>query len=132
MIRKLTNREPDFYALLGPFLARREVYAELGHPLWDEDTKVWYVEVQDGQVCGFAALNRLRTHVVLCSAYVLPDQRHRGIYRRLLAARVQDAGPGVELRAIATAASKVALEQFGFSAVRQRGRYFEMVREAQQ
>lgn len=42
-VRVITNTDPGFYPLLGPFLARREVVKTVGGPLWDDDTKTWFV-----------------------------------------------------------------------------------------
>ncbi|HEU4752519.1 MAG TPA: ParB/RepB/Spo0J family partition protein, partial [Armatimonadota bacterium] len=36
----LTNQDPEFYPLLGPYLSRREIVAELGGSVWDDDGKV--------------------------------------------------------------------------------------------
>lgn len=72
-ITTLTNQDKDFYPVLGPFLARREVVAAVGGPVWDEDGKVWFVAQQGKKVVGFAALEIKGQQALFCSDYA-PEQ----------------------------------------------------------
>lgn len=117
-IKCVTNRDPKFYALLGRFLSRREIVRELGHPIWDEDEKRWWIAMAGKQVVGFAALKG----EVLCSAFVVPEYRKQGIYARLVRDRVAAGGKF----AIATPASRQILEKLGFTAGKQQGKYTRM------
>ncbi len=129
-IRKLTNRDADFYPLMGPFLANRKVAAELGMPAWDDPGKRWYVAVQNGAVAGFAGVTVVKTSIHFCSAWVSPEKRAGGIYAALLKARLADYATQ-RLSATATELSKAALERNGFRLVRPKGKYFEMERAPQ-
>ncbi len=127
-IRKLTNEDPDFYQLMGPFLSRREIVKELGFPVWDEDGKTWYLYLgTQGDVQGFAATRPESKGTLFCSAYVLPKHRKQRIYEALILARLTD-NPGVCLTT-ATQASRRSLERHGFTAVKKIGSYTRMRRE---
>lgn len=55
-ITVLTNTDTDFYPVMGPFLSRRQVVAEVGGTIWDEDGKRWIIaRGRDGAVDGFCA-----------------------------------------------------------------------------
>lgn len=83
-----TNRDYDFYSLMGQFLSRREIVKETGFPIWDEDDKVWFISVAEDSVVGFAALRFAGETAIFCSAYVLPDYRRQGIHTTLLEVRI--------------------------------------------
>jgi hypothetical protein len=119
------NHDPRFYPLIGPYLSRREVVREIGGPIWDDPGKTWWVALRSGKVAGFAATIDLGRKVRFVSAYTIPDQRRSGIYRALLAARL-DANQGRTIRAVATPVSLPALLAAGFVIVRSRGSYTEV------
>ncbi|MEW1699402.1 MULTISPECIES: hypothetical protein [unclassified Streptomyces] len=55
--RVLTHSDPDFYPVMGPYLANRAVAKSLGGPLWDDTGKTWIVQLDAaGQVTGFIAV----------------------------------------------------------------------------
>lgn len=124
-LMEITNLDPGFYRLVGPFLARRDIARALGGPAWDDDGKTWFVALDGAAVVGFAATIGRRDSVILCSAYVLPAHRRLGIYRQLLRARIA-AHPGARFVATATDMSRPALASAGFRAVRPRGRFTVM------
>jgi GNAT superfamily N-acetyltransferase len=125
-IQELTNESPEFYPLLGPLLANREVVAELGAPVWDDAGKVWFVARAkgSGDLIGMVAtLNRS-----VCSLYVLPGNRGLLVGYALLQIAVSRAGVA-PLRATATSASKPLFERLGFAETGTRGKFFVMKRE---
>lgn len=127
-IRKLTNEDPDFYQLMGPFLSRREIVKELGFPVWDDDGKTWYVSIgDDGAVEGFAAAKSESKGTLFCSDYVLPGYRHQGVHDALMAARLAD-NPGACF-VTAKSASLGSYKRHGFTAVKKIGSYTRMRRE---
>lgn len=128
-IVQMTNAEPQFYPLIGPFLARRAIVKEMGgYPLWDDDAMTWFVALRrdDQQVRGFAALRVQRGVYWLDNTYVLPQWRGQGIYRRLLAERLAACPLGATLRAVCTSKSVDALLRRGFTVRRQRGQWTEV------
>lgn len=112
-IRRITNADPDFYRLLGPYLSRREIVAELGYPVWDEDGKTWLVDVTRGRVRGFVAYRTAEGKAILTSDYVLPDYRLRGVYRSLFAERMRLLD-GVALTATVTKSAAAIYCAHGF------------------
>jgi GNAT superfamily N-acetyltransferase len=123
----LTNEHPDFYPMLGPFLARRAIAQEMGGPLWDDDGMQWFVALSpEGKVLGFAALRQKAGRIEFDSAFVLPAWRGQGIYRQLLEARFAACPAGATLRALTTSKSVDALVRRGFTIRRYRGQYAEV------
>ena len=44
---KITNKDADFYNIMGPFFGSREVQRKTGDRFYDDDRKVWYIELDD-------------------------------------------------------------------------------------
>lgn len=73
-LRTLTNTDADFYPLLGPFLARRDVARYVGGEIWDDDDKTWIVATSDdGHVLGFIGERTSGGLVHVESCYVVGD-----------------------------------------------------------
>lgn len=124
-IRRLTNRDAEFYALVGPFLARRDIFKERGGGvLWDDDGKVWWVESEGGAVRGLLSMRLSNRAVHLESAYVVPAFRRQGVYRRLFEARWLEA-LSYRLPVTATVVDPVlpVCLEHGFTVRRRNGRY---------
>jgi GNAT superfamily N-acetyltransferase len=130
-VARWANHQPGFYALLGPYLSRRNIVADLGGSVWDDDGKTWYVAmVTGGAVAGFcAALATGERQARYASDYVLPAHRRRGVYRDLFAAREED-WADCTVAATVTAAGMPLYLAAGFTAVRPQGRYTAMTRDA--
>lgn len=120
-IKTMTNQDPGFYETVGPFLSRREVVAETGAPIWDDDGKAWFVAYSGRKVVGLAATRCVGKHVALVSAFVRPEHRGSGVYRSLISARI--ASTHEPLKAVATPAAVAALKQAGLKKTGQRGKY---------
>jgi hypothetical protein len=121
-IRKMTNRTRGFYALMGQYLSRREIAAEIGGTVWDDDDKTWFVATIGGKVAGFcAARPAAKGRTAYLSAYVLPGHRRAGVYRALWQERrAEFPGPA---QATCTAASLPLFLAHGWRAVGARGSY---------
>lgn len=114
--------DPNFYALVGPFLCRRYIVRETGHPMWDDPEKVWVVRRGGGAV---AAWRAHRGVGCLCSAYVLQVHRGKGVYRRMVELRerlIVEAGLGA-VAAVCTPASADRLARWGYEQTGTRGSY---------
>lgn len=129
-VRRLSNTDPAFYPLLGPFLARREVVKEIGGPVWDEDDKTWFVALVHGEVAGFCAALDDGKRVAFGSDYVVPKYRDKGVYRALFEARWGQYADR-PARGVCRATVRDMYAQYGFAAVRDRGSFTEMTREPQ-
>lgn len=132
-ILHLTNAHRDFYRLIGPFLAKREIVKELGSPVWDDDGKVWTIALDcKGKVSGFVAHVEKTKSIQFCSDFVLPDMRRNGIYSMLMRERmkVMSAIPSrYRITAVATAMSIHEYLKHEFREVGRRGRFRLVERE---
>lgn len=129
-IVELTNEDQVFYLLVGPWLARRHVVQELGGQLWDDDDKTWWIAMRAGTLAGFAAARPKGKGVEFCSAWVRPEQRRQGIYRRLFAERLAAQQPDAELTARCSQAALPLHLEHGFTPVREAGRFTIVTRQA--
>ena len=127
-IERMTNSDPRFYGLMGPYMARRDIVGELGSPIWDDDDKLWFVAFGEHCVVGFASARSEGAVVKMSSAYVLPGARMSGVYTALLEARI-DWAQGRAVLAVATPASAPILARRGFTKTRAKGRFSVMFLE---
>lgn len=129
----MTNNHPEFYRLIGPFLARREIAKELGspyEPFWDEDDKLWFVAMQAGMVVGLASLLPKPYGFLFCEAYVVPAFRKQGIHSRLVEARLAHCPQGATVQVLACEISIKQYERRGFTIKRKRGKtWVEMTKQ---
>jgi len=124
-IRRLTNTDDDFYPLVGPLLSRRNIVAELGSPVWDDDGKVWHIAVNDeGEVFGMVG----RTGSEICSMWVVPDRRGDLVGAGLLHAAASDTED--PLRATVKPEAVELFARLGFAESGTKGTYTKMVRGA--
>ncbi len=111
----LTNQDLQFYPLLGPFLARRDIVMALGGPLYDDPGKLWFVAEDEGTLLGFGAVIINGDEAHFCSDYVLPEHRRRGLHGRLVTERLEHiAGRAKLATATATIAGSFAYRKAGF------------------
>lgn len=88
-IEVLTNKSRGFYPKMGPLLSRRDIAAELGSPVWDDDEKVWFVASDRKGVAGFAAVTLHGDAAHFCSDYIKPESRGKRVHDRLMAERLR-------------------------------------------
>lgn len=126
--RQLTNQDRDFYKLLGPFLARRDVHRIIGAPPWDDEGKQWFVVLRDGKVAGFAAVTLDNDTAIFCSDYAATGDvvvRERLMRERLKWAksRAQSATSTVSRH------DREVYERNGFRVVKESQNFATMTRE---
>lgn len=126
-IISLTNKRKGFYGLMGPFLAKRAIVKELGAHPWDDDGKVWTIGLDRGKVLGFVAHIVRGNVALLCSDFVLPENRSKGIYAALFERRMAILG-AMPMRATATDQSREMYAKSGFKKIGKKGRYHLMAR----
>lgn len=120
----VTNTDPTFYPLLGPFLSRRAVVKAVGDTIWDDDTKTWCVAVTtDREVLGFAALNTRGRRWLAESLYTLPGYEQLG--ERLVHAVLKHAA-GSPLHATVRPTVLAAYQQAGFVEVDRTARFVKL------
>jgi hypothetical protein len=118
----LTNQDADFYLLIGPFLARRQVVKAVGGPIWDDDGKRWIVAIDGDAVVGFIGLRAGTVE----SLYTLPGRER--LARRLVAAAVKEGG-GRPLHAKVARLHLGAYLAAGFAAVSETANFVALTRE---
>lgn len=57
MIKKMTNKDKDFYSYLGKFFGSRLVQAKTKDRIYDDDSKVWYLFVDGRQVSALVSVS---------------------------------------------------------------------------
>jgi len=107
-LRVITNRDVDFYHLLGRFLSRREIVKEIGAPIWDDDDKTWVVYLDYENVIGFCGLKPGRIGPV----YVIPSRRNEFVGTTLLKEALHNLGGKVYI--ITNRATIPFYKKFGF------------------
>lgn len=128
----LTNQDPGFYPLLGPFLSQRNIVAELGFPVFDDPGKVWFVAMDGDKVAGFAGLVSKGDVAIFCSDYVLPDYRQHHIHDQLIEARLLNvSGKASAAMVMVCNTAKENYERHGFNPMvgRMLKRYTKMGKE---
>lgn len=119
-VRQMTNQDPDFYAVVGPMLARRDIVAELGSPVWDDDDKTWQIALTEKQeVLGMVGVRNGE----VCSFYVTPGSRGLSIGYAILHRAITKCEA---TKATVSDASLALFEQAGFVETGRRGRYHAM------
>ena len=128
-ILRIENTDSQFYVLIGPFLSKRCVVKELGYAVWDDDEKIWFVSVLNGEAIGFVAAVESKGKVIFCSDYVVPGRRNAGNYKRLFKKRL-DYYRCKSISATVTASSLKVYTVNGFTEKRRRGKYIVVERAA--
>lgn len=125
-ITAITRTDPGFYALLGPYLASRQVVKTVGGPIWDDDEKTWLVAQRGSRLTGFIAVTGRGAGAVIESCYTADDDV--GLVARLVAAAVEHAGP---VRLTATVRHHLAkpYRDAGFTPARETLHFVHLVRE---
>lgn len=126
-----TNADADFYVLLGPFLANREVHKALGGVPWDDDDKTWIIALDDDKrVVGFAAVARRGKKATVESLYT--TVRDARLAARLVKAALKAAGTDVEVRAVVRHEAAPAYRKAGFTTtVKETANFVTLVRPVQ-
>ncbi|MCB9441191.1 MAG: hypothetical protein H6523_13195 [Mycolicibacterium sp.] len=66
----LTNADPRFYELVGPFIGRRDVHRAVGSAVYDDADKTWLVVLIGGEVAGFLSYRGQRGSIAAESCYI--------------------------------------------------------------
>jgi len=121
-IIQISNTNPDFYSVIGPYLSRREIVKELGYTIGDENDKTWFVSLDKDRVLGWVVAIPSKKVVIFYSDYVLPEYRENGIYSQLYNERNKKY-KDVYTQTTVTASSMSRYLKDGFIEVRKRGEY---------
>ncbi len=58
MIIKMTNKDEKFYQYMGKFFGSRLIEKQINDRIYDDDTKEWYVRVEEDRVVAFVSINK--------------------------------------------------------------------------
>lgn len=123
--RVMTNTDPDFYPVMGPYLANRTVAKSLGGPIWDDQGKTWTVRLDEiGHVLGFVAIT---ARGKIESLYTLPGRDR--LRTALVKAAVKAAGDR-ELTAVVSHSRVAAYTAAGFTETSHTANFTHMIRPA--
>lgn len=123
----ITNQDPRFYPLLGPFLASRDVVSYLGGHMWDDDGKAWTVAIGASGVGGFIGAIRGRGGVIKAqSCYAVPG--HEAVIPALIRAVIDASSPS-PLTAVVRGDHAGPWLAEGFTSVQDKGRFAHLVRK---
>lgn len=128
-ILRMTNQDKNFYTLLGPFLARREIEKEIGYPIFDDDSKAWLVALKDKEVVGFCYIaEKKKQYYQIESYYVIKGHRHKGVFRSLFNSATEGIKGAVILTTKNDYVRELLIEE-GFAEIRKRGSFTEYMKE---
>lgn len=131
----LTNKDPKFYQLIGPFLGRRDVHRAIGSAVYDDDDKTWLVITTGKRVEGFIAYRPQKGVTVAESCYVVRRDSAGGEDPNVRLALVQHliaATAPSPLRTMVPKSTASIYSDAGFTELPQRStkNFAEMVRTA--
>ena len=58
MIRKMTNQDKEFYQYMGKFFGSRLIEKQINDRIYDDDSKEWYIYLEENKVVAFVSLNK--------------------------------------------------------------------------
>lgn len=130
---KSLDDEAGFFALMGRFFASANVRRDCGgYPLCDNPRYLWLVikHRNSTRVLGFISVERVNGQARIRQAYLRPEERGQGLFRRLLR-HVLDEADRLGLTCTTTVMKKDApfLERGGFQIQSCRGQWIHMLRK---
>lgn len=127
---ELTNTDRAFYPTLGPFLANRDVIKTVGGPIWDDDTKTWFL-LKDKKhgVMGFAAV-ALHGHRTTIESLYIRNPTWRRIATELVGVIVDRYGSGTDLHAVVRHDIAYAYTESGFEEAGTTKEFTKLTRKA--
>ncbi len=128
-ILRRTNKDADFYQLLGPFLANRTVEREIGYKIYDDPEKVWLIARELNNVQGFCyLLEKKKGSYQVGSCYVVEEYRQLGIFKTLLDKATNGLSGKIQLTTKNPVLAKVLVDR-GFTPGKNRGSFTEYMKE---
>lgn len=58
MIIKMTNQDDKFYSYMGKFFGSRLVERQTNDRIYDDDSKQWYIYLEEEKVVAFVSMNK--------------------------------------------------------------------------
>jgi len=129
MIYKIYESDSfEFWGYTGWFFASRIVEKELGSKMHYDNNMTWVIAINNDDCVGISCIQTKKGYALFKHSYVLPLYRGCGIYKELVAKRLQYAKENniSIIKTYCTDMSKGVLELFGFVQGGNRGRYSTM------
>lgn len=57
MVKKITNKDENFYQYMGKFFGSRLIEKQTNDRIYDDDSKVWYVYLEDEKILAFVSVS---------------------------------------------------------------------------
>ena len=54
----MTNQDEDFYKYMGRFFGSRTIEKKINDRIYDDDSKEWYIAIEEGKVMAFVSINK--------------------------------------------------------------------------
>ncbi|MEU0237757.1 hypothetical protein ABZ234_08700 [Nocardiopsis sp. NPDC006198] len=122
-ITRLTNADREFYPVMGPFLANRDVVKFVGDKIWDDPGKTWFVAREGSDVVGFVAVTELKKRTLAESLY-LADADRTDAAAALVAQAVREFGHDRHLEVTVKRENAPAYTGNGFAEIGPVGKHF--------
>lgn len=58
MVVKMMNKDENFYQYMGKFFGSRLIEKQTNDRIYDDDSKEWYIYIEDEKVMAFVSINR--------------------------------------------------------------------------
>jgi GNAT superfamily N-acetyltransferase len=116
------TQHPEYYIQM---FGQKEITRALGACMHADDCDEWLLAVQKGMLLGFSGYEKTRDVFVLKRAFVFPQYRRVGLYRKMLDMRIQKAvqlGAKV-LQATTTVMSREEFERRDFRSLKKFKKY---------
>lgn len=83
-IIEMTNKEANFYNIMGPFLANRAVEKIVGYQLYDDKGKKWIIAMEGDTVVGFCYLwGKTSGHYDIGSCYAATEKQKQ-LFKKII------------------------------------------------
>ncbi|WP_028478785.1 GNAT family N-acetyltransferase [Nocardia sp. CNY236] len=123
----LTNADPEFYPIIGPYLANRAVTKQLGDTPHDDPGKTWIIAHHRNTVAGFIVHFARKDGTVHAeSCYVAPE--HDDLRRKLVQAVIDAVDDGATITTVARKEYVHHYTDLGFIALPSRYKNFRKLR----
>lgn len=125
IVSKVKSKNKQFYAVVGPYLANRNVAKEIGYHIYDDENTEWFIALSGGELAAFANCRVSGNSVNICSCYTIEQFRLKGAMRSIVQ-YIKSEYQGKLLRVSANANSKPLFASEGFKVVRKNGSFTVM------
>lgn len=100
----------------------KDVYKELGYPIFSDVNHTWYLAYVDNYLIGFCSAVSKKNHVSFSHDYILKEYRGKGIYNDLFKFRLLDTKSDL-IKSVATNKSISTFKRFGFEVLKSTKNY---------